>query len=76
MVKGEAMIRKYKQLLRQVSWYESNAAWKWQIEGLKTEIHTLKNVLVETGILVKDKEDTEKTVIVFNGDVYAIRKVK
>ena len=70
------MIRKYKKLLRQINWFESNAAWNWQVERLQSEIHTLKNVLVETGILVKHKEDTEKTVIVINGDVYAIRKVK
>jgi hypothetical protein len=76
MVKGEAMIRKYKKLLRQINWFESNAAWKWQVDKLQSEIHTLKNVLVETGILIKHKEDTEKTVIVINGDVYAIRKAK
>ncbi len=70
------MIRKYKKLLRQINWFESNAAWKWQVDKLQSEIHTLKNVLVETGILIKHKEDTEKTVIVINGDVYAIRKVK
>ena len=70
------MIRKYKKLLRQINWFESNAAWKWQVDKLQSEIHTLKNVLVETGILIKHKEDTEKTVIVINGDVYAIRKAK
>jgi hypothetical protein len=76
MVKGEAMIRTYKRLLRQLSWFESNAAWNWQVERLQSEISTLKNVLIEAGILVKYEEDTKNTVIVIDGATYSIRKAK
>ncbi len=70
------MIRKYKKLLRQVNWFESNVAWKWQVDRLQSEMSTLKNVLVEAGILVRHKEGIKHTVIIIDGDFYTIRKAK
>ena len=64
------------ELIRQVQYFEANAAWKWQIERLQSEIATFKNVLVDAGILVNVKGEVKQTVIVVDGELYSIRKVK
>jgi hypothetical protein len=75
MAEGEAMRRTKEKLLRQIQYFESNAAWKWQFERLQSELATFKNVLIEAGILVSSK-DINQTIIVVNGEQYSIRKVK
>ena len=69
------MRRTKEKLLRQIQYFESNAAWKWQFERLQSELATFKNVLIEAGILVSSK-DINQTIIVVNGEQYSIRKVK
>ena len=62
-------------LLRQINFFESNVAWKWQFERLQSELTTFKNVLIEAGILV-DAKGINQTIIVVDGEQYSIRKVK
>lgn len=63
------------QFLRQINFFESNVAWKWQFERLQSELTTFKNVLIEAGILV-DAKGINQTIIVVDGEQYSIRKVK
>jgi len=63
-------------LIQQIAWFENNAAWKWQIERLQSEISTLKNVLIDAGILINVQGNIKHTVIVIDGETYSIRKVK
>ena len=76
MVKGEAMRGSKENLIQQIAWFENNAAWKWQIERLQSEISTLKNVLIDAGILINVQGNIKHTVIVIDGETYSIRKVK
>ena len=76
MVEGEAMRGSKERLIEQIAWFENNAAWKWQIERLQSEISTLKNVLIDAGILINVKGNIQHTVIVVDGETYSIRKVK
>ena len=63
-------------LIQQIAWFENNAAWKWQVERLQSEISTLKNVLIDAGILINVQGNIKHTVIVIDGETYSIRKVK
>jgi hypothetical protein len=63
-------------LIEQIAWFENNTAWKWQIERLQSEVYTLKNVLIDAGILINVKGNIQHTVIVVDGETYSIRKVK
>lgn len=63
-------------LIEQIAWFESNAAWKWQIERLQSEVSTLKNILIDAGILINVQGNIKHTVVVVDGDTYSIRKVK
>jgi hypothetical protein len=76
MVEGEAMRGSKENLIQQIAWFENNAAWKWQIERLQSEISTLKNVLIDAGILINVQGNIKHTVIVIDGETYSIRKVK
>ena len=76
MVKGETMRGSKENLIQQIAWFENNAAWKWQIERLQSEISTLKNVLIDAGILINVQGNIKHTVIVIDGETYSIRKVK
>jgi hypothetical protein len=76
MVKGEAMRGSKENLIQQIAWFENNAAWKWQVERLQSEISTLKNVLIDAGILINVQGNIKHTVIVIDGETYSIRKVK
>ena len=61
-----------KELRNQLAWIENNTAWRWQIERLQSEISTLKNVLIETGILI-NSVGVHKTIIVIDGEAYSIK---
>jgi len=63
-------------LIEQISFFENNAAWKWQVERLQSEVYTLKNVLIDAGILVNFKGNIQQTAIIIDGQTYSIRKVK
>jgi len=76
MVKGEAMRGSKERLIEQISFFENNAAWKWQVERLQSEVYTLKNVLIDAGILVNFKGNIQQTAIIIDGQTYSIRKVK
>ena len=76
MVKGEAMRGSKERLIEQINFFENNAAWKWQVERLQSEIYTLKNVLVDAGILINFKGNIQQTAIIIDGQTYSIRKVK
>jgi hypothetical protein len=76
MVEGEAMRGSKENLIQQIAWFENNAAWKWQIERLQSEISTLKNVLIDAGVLINVQGNIKHTVIVIDGETYSIRKVK
>jgi hypothetical protein len=76
MVKGEAMRGSKERLIEQISFFENNAAWKWQIERLQSEVYTLKNVLIDAGILINFKGNIQQTAIIIDGQTYSIRKVK
>lgn len=69
------MIRNETRILRnQLSFVESNVAWKWQIERLQSEIATLKNILIDAGILVNINEYGKETIYLINGETFSIRK--
>lgn len=76
MVKGETMRGSKERLIEQIAFFENNAAWKWQIERLQSEVYTLKNVLIDAGILVNFKGNIQQTAIIIDGQTYSIRKVK
>jgi hypothetical protein len=63
-------------LIRKIHSFEANAAWKWQIERLQSEVSMLKNVLIDAGILINVKGEIKETVIVVDGELYSIRKAK
>lgn len=65
-----------KDLEAQIDLLEKNVAWKWEIERLRSEVATFKNVLIEAGILIDVKGKVQQTVIVVDGNLYSIRKVK
>jgi len=75
VVEGEAMIHTKKDLLTQMSYIESNAAWKWQVERLEQKISVLQNILISAGILV-DEKGVHESIIIVDGAPYSIRKVK
>jgi hypothetical protein len=75
MVRRKAMIRNETRTLRnQLSFVESNVAWKWQIERLQSELATLKNILIDAGILVNINEHGKETIYLINGETFSIRK--
>lgn len=70
------MRESYKRLVTQIDFLENNTAWSWQLQRLQSEISSLKNVLVEAGILVDTYGKIKETVVVFDGQPYSIRKAK
>ena len=76
MARGEKMRESYKKLLSQVNFLENNIAWSWQIQRLQSEISTLKNVLIEAGILVDTYGKIKETVVVLDGQPYSIIREK
>ena len=76
MARGEEMRESYKKLLSQVNFLENNIAWSWQIQRLQSEISTLKNVLIEAGILVDTYGKIKETVVVLDGQPYSIIREK
>jgi hypothetical protein len=76
MAEGEAMRGSKERLIEQINFFENNAAWKWQIERLQSEVYTLKNVLIDAGILINFKGNIQQTAIIIDGQTYSIRKVK
>ena len=76
MARGEKMRESYKKLLSQVNFLENNIAWSWQIQRLQSEISTLKNVLIEAGILVDTYGKIKETVVVLDVQPYSIIREK
>ena len=70
------MRESYKKILSQVNFLENNIAWSWQIQRLQSEISTLKNVLIEAGILVDTYGKIKETVVVLDGQPYSIIREK
>lgn len=65
-----------KNIKNQIAWVESNVAWKWQVERLQSELYTIKNILIDAGILINLKENNKGTIYLINGDTYAIKEKK
>ena len=65
-----------KVLRNQLSFVESNVAWKWQIERLQSEITTLRNILVDAGILVSINDNSKETIYLINGETFITKKEK
>lgn len=63
-------------LTNQIKWVENNVAWKWQIERLTSELATLRNILIDAGILVNITSDSKETVYLIDGETFIIKKGK
>ena len=71
------MIRNETKTLRnQIAWVESNVAWRWQFERLQSELYTIKNILIDAGILIDLKDNNKGTIYLINGDTYTIKEKK
>ena len=65
-----------KALRNQLGFVENNVAWKWQFERLHSEVNTLRNILIDAGILVSINDDSKETVYLINGERFITKKGK
>ena len=70
------MRESHKKLLSEMDYVQSNAAWKWQVEHLQSQIRSLKHVLIESGILVDVVGNIKQSVVVLDGTPYSIIREK